>query len=187
MRAHEQLNQVRPTLWLRWIVMTLCLIKNSLFLFVLMIFSNHFWKPWKLPTPTISGGQGVLHVWLKKNHLLVYDPAAWLVDVLVLVLEETANNNFLFTFSMSFMLLHISFHLLFPGWKVPVYLFVPHMENISCLWLRLSFLKTFLVLLHPSWRWGGEREGKHPKLSPITRMQVYMYFTVGMVCFLFLS
>lgn len=56
-------------------------------------------------------GQRVLHVWLKKYHLLVHEPAAWLVDVVVLVLEETVNNNSLFTFSMSFMLLHISFHL----------------------------------------------------------------------------
>lgn len=53
-----------------------------------------------------------------------------------------------------------STHLLFPGWKVPVYLFVPHMEDISCLWLPLlSFLKTFLVLLQPYWRCGG-REGR---------------------------
>lgn len=101
-------------------------------------------------------GQGVLHVWLKKYHLLIHEPAAWLVDVIVLVLEETVNNNFLFTFSMSFMVLHISFHSSFSRLKSPG-LFICSSYGKYFIPLITLVLKNFPSLLHSSWRW-GERE-----------------------------
>lgn len=132
-------------------------------------------------------GQGVLHVWLKKYHLLVREPAAWLVDVVVLVLEETGNNNSLFTFSMSFMLLHISFHSSsFSRLKSPG-LFICSSYRKYFIPLISLVLKSFPSPPTFFLKVGGEREGKHPKLSPVTRMQVYMYFTAGMICSLFLS
>lgn len=129
-------------------------------------------------------GQGVLHVWLKKYHLLIHEPAAWLVDVVVLVLEETVNNNFLFTFSMSFMVLHISFHSSFSRLKSPG-LFICSSYGKYFIPLITLVLKNFPSSITFFLKVGRQREGKHPKLSPIPRMPVY--FTAGMVCSLFLS
>lgn len=132
-------------------------------------------------------GQGVLHVWLKKYHLLVREPADWLVDVVVLVLEETVNNNSLFTFSMSFMLLQISSHSSpFSRLKSPG-LFICSLYRKYFIPLITLVLKNFPSPTTFFLKVGGERERKHPKVSPITRMKVYTYFTARMVCSLFLS
>lgn len=105
MRTCKQLNQVRPTQWLRQILV---------WLIKFLSFSSHVFFQSLLETTKASSilslqGQGVLHICVKKNHLLVYEPTAWWADVLVLVLGEMVNNNFSFTFSTSFMLFQVAF------------------------------------------------------------------------------